>query len=328
MNFKYLVQRTVLTAFLIFLSITIIFFFLRMMPGDMITFLTTGGATEDQIERVRELWGLDQPLYMQYVDFMVNLAQGNAGISHQYRVPVYDVIRPRLINSLVLLLPALAVNFIVGSGLGSVIGTRVGSRLERWGIIVPTMFGTIPNFFMGIILLTLFAGGFFEVFPPGGLASPETYASDDVWSIYLTTDFLWHYTLPFLTLTLTGIYYPTLVMRSSIVEVSGQDFMYYHKIKGIPRRVRLLRLTRHASLPVVTVLPVQFASVISGSVLVEVIFNWPGMGLLIIEATLVRDFPVIQVLFPVIAAMIIIGNFLVDILYGVLDPRVTVGGDA
>lgn len=326
MNFRYLVQRTVLTVFLIFLTITIIFFFIRLMPGDMISYLASSGASQEEIAQIKELWGLNKPLYIQYIDFMVNLLQGNAGISHQYRQPVFDVVKPRLMNSLVLLLPAVVVNFIVGSGLGAVIGTRVGSRLEKYGIILPTMVGTVPGFFMGIILLTLLAGGLFDLFPTGGLVTAQTY-SEDPWSVYLTLDFLWHYTLPFLTLTLGGIYTPMLVMRSSIVEVSGQDFMFYHRIKGIPRRTRLLRLTRHASLPVVTTLPTAFTTVISGSVLIELIFNWPGMGLLLIQSTLIRDFPVIQVIFAVLATMIIVGNFLVDILYGILDPRVTVGGE-
>lgn len=324
MNFKYLVQRSALTVLLIFLTITVIFFFIRLMPGDIIDYLASSGASQEQIDRTKELWGLDKPLYVQYIDFMINLVQGNAGISHQYRQPVFDVVKPRLMNSLVLLLPAVVVNFLVGSSLGAVIGTRVGSRLEKYGIVIPTMFGTVPEFFMGIVLLTLFAGGVFDFFPTGGLVTAQTYA-DNPWSVYFTLDFLWHYTLPFLTLTLGGIYYSMLVMRSSIVEVSGQDFMFYHQIKGIPRRTRLLRLMRHASLPVVTVLPGSFTTIISGSVLIELIFNWPGMGLLLIESTLLRDFPVIQVIFAVLATMIIVGNFLVDILYGILDPRVTVG---
>jgi len=326
MNFKYILQRTALTVLLILLTITIIFFFIRLMPGDMIDYLASSGASQQEVQEIRELWGLDQPLYVQYLEFMTNLATGDAGISLQYRQPVWDVVRPRLLNSLVLLLPALVVNYVVGSGFGAVIGTRIGSRLEKWGIVVPTMFGTVPEFFMGIILLTLFGGGLFNLFPTGGLVSAETYSGDPL-SVYLTVDFLWHYTLPFLTLTLGGIYLPTLLMRSSIVEVSGQDFMFYHKIKGIPRRTRLLRLMRHASLPVVTNLPTAFTTVISGSVLIELIFNWPGMGLLLVQSTLVRDFPVIQVIFAVLATMIIIGNFVVDILYSVLDPRVTVGGE-
>jgi len=325
MNFKYIVQRSVLTVFLIFLTITIIFFFIRLMPGDMIDYLASSGASQEEVQQIRELWGLDQPLYVQYLDFLTNLVTGDAGTSLQYRRPVWEVVRPRLLNSLVLLLPAVVVNYIIGSGLGAVIGTKVGSRTEKLGIIVPTMFGTVPQFFMGIILLTLLGGGLFNLFPTGGLVSADTYSGNPL-SVYLTVDFLWHYTLPFLTLTLTGIYLPTLIMRSSIVEVSGQDFMFYHKIKGTPRRTRILRLMRHASLPVVTNLPTAFTTIISGSVLIELIFNWPGMGLLLVQSTLVRDFPVIQVIFAVLAAMIIIGNFAVDILYSVLDPRVTVGG--
>ncbi len=324
MDIKYLIQRTVVTVVLILLVLSLLFFFFRLMPGDPLQQYAQAGIGQEELDQIRERWGLNQPLYMQYLDYMRNMLTGDAGTSHIYNRPVLEVVKPRLINSLILLVPAILTSFAIGTGFGAVIGTRIGTRLERWGIVIPTVIGTIPSFFMAILLLTAFAGGVFDIFPTGGIVSPETYSADVI-SIYLTRDFLWHAVLPFLSLVLVGIYTPALLMRTSIVEVSGQDFMFYHRVKGMPERTRLVRLMRHASLPVVTVMPIALTTAISGSVLIELIFNWPGMGLLLVESTISRDFPVIQFIFGILAALIIIANFVVDIMYTLLDPRVSIG---
>lgn len=324
MNFKYLVQRSVMTVLLILLVLSLLFFFFRLMPGDPLSQYATAGMTDDELQAIREMWGLDQPLWRQYLDYMINMVTLDAGVSHVYNRPVNELVWNRLVNSLVLLVPAIVTSFAIGTGFGAVIGTRVGTRLERWGIVIPTIAGTIPSFFMGILLLTIFAGGVLSIFPTGGMVSTEMWSAD-VYSIYLTTDFLMHATLPFLSLVIVGIYTPALLMRTSIVEVSGQDFMFYHRVKGMPERTRLVRLMRHASLPVVTVFPIALTTAVSGSVLIELVFNWPGMGLLLVEATIARDFPVIQFIFGILAVLIILANFIVDILYTVLDPRVEIG---
>lgn len=137
-----------------------------------------------------------------------------------------------------------------------------------------------------------------------------------------------HYALPFATITLYFMQYPALIMRNSVVEIRNQEFLHYHRLKGLPRLTLLRKLLRHASLPVVTLYPISLASSISGLVLIEVVFNWPGIGRLLVDSVLARDFPVIQFVFLVAAVWVILGNFLVDLLYGVIDPRVSVEGEA
>jgi peptide/nickel transport system permease protein len=189
--------------------------------------------------------------------------------------------------------------------------------------------GAFPGFFIAILMILIFSG-FLGIFPAGGLASGNTlaqYGSREGinWGLYFTADFAWHYVLPFATVVLRFFYTPTLTMRTSVNEVSNQDFMYYHKISGLPGLSRLRRLIRHASLPVITLYPVSMTRAISGLVLIEMVFNWPGIGFTLVQSVFARDYPVVQFVFFITAVVVIFGNLLIDILYGVIDPRVTLG---
>ncbi|MDX1747967.1 MAG: ABC transporter permease, partial [Halobacteriales archaeon] len=164
-------------------------------------------------------------------------------------------------------------------------------------------------------------------FPTAGMLSVETWvktAEMAWWEKYVTLDFLRHWTLPFLVITLRYTLVPNLVMRTSIVEILGQDFIFYHKITGISKLRRWGHLAKHASLPVITLYPVSMTRSIGGLVLVEVVFNWPGIGSALVNAVFARDIPVIQFVFFTIASMVIVANFGIDILYGLIDPRVSV----
>jgi peptide/nickel transport system permease protein len=166
------------------------------------------------------------------------------------------------------------------------------------------------------------------IFPTGGLVSTETTMMFDArWRRYLTSDFLYHWTLPVSVVALRYMYGPTLIMRTSYVEVTGQDFAYYQKISGLPYLSRVRHLGRHAILPLITLYPISIVQAVSGLVLIELVFNWPGLGLTIVEAIRARDFPVIQFVFFVIAALVVLANFAVDIIYGIIDPRISVGED-
>lgn len=322
----YYARRVVVTVVLIFAVATFLFFAFRLMPGDYATMLAGSGATQEQMDQLRAQWGLNQPLYVQYYQYMANLLTGNAGISRATGEPVIATVGRSFWNTAVIAIPALLLAFVVGSVYGALMGNKPGSSLEKYGIIPPTVFGTTPDFFLGIILLVLF-WGWLGWLPSGGLAGLETYrAVDEHHQIYLTTDFLKHATLPFLTITLKYLYYPALIMRGSVVEVRGQEFAVYQRLLGLKDRTRFKHIMKHASLPVITVLPALTATSVSAQVLIEIVFNWPGLGLLLLESVLQRDTPVIQFLFLVIATWIIVGNFVVDIAYTLIDPRITYEG--
>ncbi|SMO59146.1 ABC transporter permease [Halorubrum cibi] len=326
---SYFVRRTAITAVLIFLVASALFFFFRAMPGDYSSLLVQQGMNPEQIAQLRADWGLDEPIYVQYYEYITNLFTGNAGQSFRFSQPVWELVAPRILNSFVLVAPAITATYIVGGLFGAYIGRRRGSPLEKSGIISVSIFHSIPDFFLGIMLIALFSSTL-GIFPTSGMLPPAEMiqlGDQPYWQRFLIPEFWRHYTLPFMTVLLYFMQYPTLIMRNSVVEVSDQEYLHYHRLKGLPESKLLRKIIRHASLPVITLYPISLAASISGLVLIEVVFNWPGIGQLLVSSVLARDFPVIQFVFLIAATWVIIGNFFVDLLYGVLDPRVSVAGD-
>ncbi|GAB7020732.1 ABC transporter permease [Halostagnicola bangensis] len=321
---QYYIRRLFVTVLLIFGVVSFLFIAFRLMPGDYATTLAGGGASSSELEEIRESWGLNEPLYMQYYHYMANMVTGDPGTSHVSNEPVLSYVRAPLMNSLILVIPAIIVAFTIGSIYGALLGTKSGTAFERYGILPPTLAGTTPNFFIGILLLLIFSSAL-GWFPVGGMAGYETYAEvESHYEIYLTTDFWSHYVLPFTTIVLTFLYYPALIMRGSVIDVKGQEYTYFQRIAGLPSKTRFKHLMKHSSLPVITLLPAQTATAISGLVLIETVFNWPGIGTLLFDSVLSRDTPVIQFLFIIVAIWIIFGNLIVDIFYTVIDPRITI----
>ncbi|WP_129113638.1 ABC transporter permease [Halegenticoccus tardaugens] len=325
---RYFAQRTAITIALIFLVASSLFLFFRLMPGDYSSLLVQQGMSADQVARLEAKWGLNAPLHEQYISYITNLLTADAGQSFRHSTPVWALVRPRIINSAILVFPAITATYIIGSLIGTVIGRYRDGFLEKSSIITVSVFHSIPDFFLGILLIAAFSQNL-GLFPTSGMLSTETsimLRGEPFWHRFFLKEFWLHYALPFITITLYFMQYPALIMRNSVVEVSNQEFLHYHRLKGLPRMRLLSKLMRHASLPVVTLYPISLASSISGLVLIEIVFNWPGIGRLLVDSVLARDFPVIQFVFLVAAVWVILGNFLVDLLYGVIDPRVSVGG--
>jgi peptide/nickel transport system permease protein len=323
-NLRYFAKRTVVTVALIFIVASALFILFRSLPGSYLDILVARGADPDELEAAREAWGIDQPLYVQYFEYITNLLTGNMGNSFRYRTPVVEVVGGAILNSFLLIAPAITTAYIVGSLIGGFLGRNRGSKSERFGVVSVTMLGTIPEFFMGIFLLIV--GAFWlGFFPTGGMASVQNSGLSTIEMIQ-TTDFWLHYTLPFLTIVVKLVYLPSLIMRTSVVEVSGQGFMTYHRLKGLPEYRKLRHLIKHASLPVITLYPISMGRAIGGMVVVETVFNWPGIGFLLVESVFQRDLPVVQFVFFLVAVWVILGNYLVDIVYSLIDPRIVVEG--
>jgi peptide/nickel transport system permease protein len=249
------------------------------------------------------------------------------GQAFRFGDPVWQVVAPRILNSFVLVAPAITATYVVGALFGAYIGRKRGDFLEKSGIITVSAFHSIPDFFLGIMLIALFSSTL-GIFPTSGMLSTQTMITIEgqpYWHRFFLVEFWKHYALPFMTVLLYFMQYPTLIMRNSVVEVSDQEFLHYHRLKGIPEGKLLKKIIRHASLPVITLYPISLAASISGLVLIEVGFNWPGIGQLLVSSVLARDFPIIQFLFLLVAIWIVVANFLVDILYTIVDPRVELG---
>lgn len=323
---RYLALRSLQTIFLIWVVITALFFFFRLMPGDFTDLMIFEGASPETVERFEENWGLNDPIYVQYFRYLQNMVFFDAGTSVRYRIPVTDLVGRRIFNSFILIAPAITLAYIIGGVIGVYAGIRRGKFFEKYGLVGVIMFGATPSFVIAVLAVVIFAG-MLDLFPTGGMIPLELQGTEPWWGVYLTRGFVWHYTLPFTVIVLRYLLLPTLIMRNSVVEVLGQGFIEYQKVTGIPAYHRWLTVAKHSSLPVITLYPISMTQAIGGLVLVELVFNWPGIGFTLVQAVFDRDTPVVQFIFILIAIFVILANFIIDIIYGLIDPRVRVGED-
>ncbi|MGM0604858.1 MAG: ABC transporter permease [Halobacteriota archaeon] len=321
---RFFIIRTVQTILMLWLVLTGLFLLFRMMPGDFTAQMAVAGADEQVLERIRDQWGLNDPLHVQYYHYLVNFLQADLGESPVYRVDVWELVKMRIFNTFILVAPAMTFTYILGALIGTITGSKRGSKVERYGIVPVISAGSFPSFFIAIVLIIVFAvwGG---LFPTSGMLSPNIADQFDTWwEPYFTTNFAMHYILPFSAVVCRYLFIPSLIMRTSVVEVTGQDYTEYHRLTGLPTVKRLRHVAKHASLPLITIYPVSLARALGGLVLIETVFNWPGIGWLLVESVLGRDYPVVMFVFFVVAAFVIISNFIVDLVYGVIDPRIRV----
>lgn len=326
---RYFFIRTAQTIFMIWVALTFLFLMFRLMPGDFTDVMMYRGATPETVNAFRERWGLNDPLHVQYYRYLVNLLQGDAGTSVQFRRPVWEFVKYRIFNTFVLVAPGITVGYSLGGLYGLYAGMNRGSWFEKKGLIPIIFIGSFPSFFLAIAIMIVFAN-WLGLFPTSGLLSSSTqqlYRDAPWWRPYLTLDFGHHYFLPFLAVVLRYLRTPTLIMRTSSVEVMGQGFHYYQRITGLPGRERFKNMLKHSVLPLITLYPVSMTRAIGGLVLIEIVFNWPGIGFTLVRAVLSRDVPVLMFVFFIMATFIIIANYVVDIVYGIIDPRVQVGED-
>jgi len=325
----YFVRRTVTTAILIFLAASGLFLLFRFMPGDY-TVMLAQDVGQEGLQALEEKWGLNDPLYIQYFNYVKNLLTGDMGTSFKYGNEVTALTLPAIFNSFILVAPAITMSYLLGSVYGGALGMNRDTSMERGGVILSTVFGTLPEFFLGVLLIMVFSQ-WLGWFPAQGMLSLTTYQrlgeNPGAFAKFFEIDFWLHYVLPFTTIMLRHSMFPALVMRTGVVETAGQDFMYLHRIKGLSNWTQLRRIMKHASLPVITLYPASMTRALGGMVVVEIVFNWPGIGSLLVDAVLARDFPVVQFVFFLVAAWVILGNYVIDLLYSVIDPRVTVEGE-
>jgi len=320
----YFGRRLVHMLIVLWAIATLLFLLFRLMPGDPTIAQIDPTFTEEQRQLVKAQFGLDRPLPEQYLIYMRNLAVGEFGLSFRQRRPVLGLVLEVLPNTLLLTLSALIVAYVFGALFGSYLAWRRGSLFET--VSVPLVLATraAPEFWLGMIVLALFAFGL-GWFPSGGANSAGArYASE--WQRILSLDYLHHLVLPVLTLALYLQGLPVLLMRSNMLEVMREEFVTMARMKGLSeRRIMLRHAARNALLPLVTAFALGFGQSVGGNVVVESVFSWPGLGRLLVSAVANSDYPLAQGAFLVIALVLVTMNFLADLAYGLLDPRVTHG---
>ena len=321
---RFLLKRTLIAALLTLIAVSVIFATLRLLPADPFSGLVASGSlTPDEVDQMRALYGLDEPIYVQYYKYIQNLFSFQFGISLTQQRPVGDIIIPALVNTMVLLLPALVATAIVSSLAGMYAGWNRGSWFEQSSIVVTTIFRATPIFVTGIFLLIIFSYGLGWL-PAFGmrssLANPDGYLET-----YLSVDFLKHYLLPF---TATVLFYSgdfLMLARNSVVERMGSEFLMLHRAKGLSEMEQLGRAGRNSLLPLVTYFALRTGMLFQGVITLEVVFAWPGIGRALVQAILNQDYPTVQAAVFIMALAVIIMNLTADVAYAKLDPTVEAG---
>jgi peptide/nickel transport system permease protein len=315
--------RRLLQAVLTILFIVVLNFILfRMMPGSPERVLTRNPNIPAEVKAdLREKWGLDRPLIPdQLVAYIVSLAQGDLGLSYKYRgQPVTEVIGSRVWPTVILFGLGEIIAIVAGMALGAYAGWRRGGAVDYVGNGLSLILYSTPYFVLGMFLLVIFATGL-GWFPTFGMLTPGA-QYDSFWEQLL--DFLHHLVLPLATVSLGLIGLYSILMRSSIIETLSEDYVQTARAKGLPDdRVLRTHALPNALLPAVTIVAIQFGYVIAGAITAEIVFNWPGLGTLTVDALAARDYPVLQGIFLLLAVSVVVANLAADLVYSMLDPRV------
>jgi peptide/nickel transport system permease protein len=296
-----------------------IFFILTVVtPGEPISSGENPQLHEEQIQRILHRRGLDLPWYQRYPAYLAALAHGDLGDSYQYTAPVTTILKQRVPNSVLLLGTALAVSIAIGVPLGIFAATRQYSKLDMATSLVSYVGISMPSFILGIYLLLIFGvylrSALHVSFPIFGMHSSGDTSIPDL---------LYHMVLPVTSLAIQQIAFFSRFMRAGMLEVLHQDFIRTARAKGLaPERVNYKHALRNAIIPIITLTALQIPFLVSGAIITEYIFSWPGMGQLAYQAVVVRDYPTILGVLMLVAFLTVVANLVADVFYAVADPRI------
>lgn len=318
-----LIRKRLIGSIIVLLIVIIgCFLMLELAPGDAVdAYAVSFGGDATAIAEMRARWGLDQSVWHRLSAYLLALIQGNLGWSVSFNRPILNIILERLPNTLLLMGAATALSFAVGSILGIVAGARPGSFRDRFLSVASLILYAIPGFWLALVLVILFSIKL-RWLPSSGI---ETIASGKE-GFVRAADIARHLVLPVVSLALIYLALYLRVMRASMADIWRMDFVRALKARGISRpRIVLRHVARNALLPLVTMLGLQAASMLGGSVVIESVFAVPGLGRLAQEAVASRDTPLLLGVILTSALMVIAVNLIVDFLYLWLDPRISVG---
>jgi peptide/nickel transport system permease protein len=289
-------------------AVTLVFFFLHMIPGDPVEVMLGETAQQADKEQLREELGLNLPLHIQYGRFIIGVCKGDLGDSFFYRRPVTQVIAERAPATVELALAAFVVAGLIAIPLGIVAALREGTTVDNASVIFSLLGVSMPNFWLGPLLIILFSInlGWFPVSGREGVSSVV---------------------LPAITLGTALAAILSRMTRASLLERLGEDYLTVARAKGLPEwKVILKHALRNALIPIITVMGLQFGALLSGAIITENVFSWPGIGTLLINAIEARDYPLVQGCILFISLSYVLVNLMTDLLYGWVDPRIRLRG--
>jgi len=319
---KVLARRLLHSLFVLWAVVTILFLMFRLMPGNPLAAYINEQMTDEMQAQLLAQFGLDRPLFEQYLIYLWNLMRGELGISFHRREPVIDIILSVLPNTLILTFVGFLIAYGFGVLAGAYLAWKRGSMVEA--VMIPAALTTraAPEFWLGMVLMAIFA---FTLgwLPAGGANSAgASFASE--WHRVFSRDFLMHLMLPALTMALYLQGLPLLLMRSTMLEIMHEEFVTMARMKGLGEwRILVHHAARNALLPVVTAFAIGLGSNIGANVVIETVFSWPGLGRVLVTAVSSSDYPLAQGAFFLLSLVLVTLNLLCDLLYSWLDPRVS-----
>lgn len=322
MGSRFLARRIAQALLTIAFIVLLNFILFRMMPGSPERVLTRNPNISAEVKvALRAKWGLDKPLFPdQFVSFLASTAQGDLGLSYKYRgQPVTEVLGSRVWPTVILFGLGEIIAIVAGTALGAYAGWKRGGRVDYVGNGLSLILYATPYFVLGMFLLVIFASTL-GWFPTNGMLSAGARFPSFFDQL---VDFGHHLVLPLATVSLGLIGLYSILMRSSIIGTLSEDYVQTARAKGLQDGYILrAHALPNALLPAVTIVAIQFGYVIAGAITAEVVFNWPGIGTLTVDALAARDYPVLQGIFLLLAVSVVMANLIADLVYGLLDPRV------
>jgi ABC-type dipeptide/oligopeptide/nickel transport system permease component len=306
---RFLLRRGGQALLVIFGVACVTFFVLRLVPGDPARLMVPPGSSEEVVQAIRAQLGTDRPLLEQFWIYITGLLQGDLGTSFRYERPVLDLVAAHFPATLALGGASMMVSILIAVPLGIAAAANPGRLIDRLVLVLAMAGQSLPNFWIGVMLVLLFSIQL-KWLPAIGNESPQSYI------------------LP--VITLSAVLVATLVrtVRQSMLEALAEDYVRTARAKGVPwRRILFVHALKNAAIPLITIIGLQIGFVLGGAFVVELIFNWPGVGLLALQAISTRDFPVVQGVVMLVAVVFVAANLLVDIAYAYLNPRVRLGAE-
>lgn len=318
----FIIRRLIQTAVVIVLLSYFCFVIMTLMPGDPVELMIQSNPriTTADVARLRSLYGLDQPSYVRYANWAKTILSGDLGYSRTYRVPVSELMAPRLLNTFILSLSALFLSLLIAIPLGVITALKAGTKWDYFLNFFAFAGISVPSFWLGIVLIILFAV-YFQILPAGGTATP---GMDGAPFIDQALDRIKYLILPVAALSYLEIGSFLRFTRSAMLEAMRGDYVRTAKAKGLSRmKVIWQHGFRNALIPLITIITLNFSAVFSGATITETVFAYQGVGKLVYDSIIGNDFNVAMISFMISVSMVLIFNLFADILYGVADPRIS-----
>jgi peptide/nickel transport system permease protein len=310
---SFIIKRIFISLLVIWLISIIVFLIIHLLPGDPVLIMLGEGAPPEQVSALRAQLNLDKPIVDQYLYWIAGVLKGDFGKSVQYsNIDIGKLLRDKLLVTLSITVPALLISIFVGIVSGTISAIKRGSAGDQVVTVLSTAGIGIPSFWISIFMIFLF-GVYLAWLPLQGYTSPfENFG-----------EFLLKSIMPVICTSISFVAAFTRQTRSHMLEVLNQDYIRTARANGIPEnRVIYIHAIKNAAIPLVTLISLSFRMLVGGSILIEKIFNIPGLGLFAINSLLKRDYPCVQAVTLIVATITVLGNLLTDIIYGVLDPRI------